>query len=1069
MLRITLLFTLVPVTLWCQTNVDRLVQELDFLGKGTVNSWKYSTDFSRDPTGVDFNDAGWKPLQLNESLFIDSCWIRRDVVLPERIMGEPIRGRIRFVLSVDDFGYLWINGQPKGRFPWDGDFELTTAPKAGQRYTMVIKAVNTGGPLRLIHAAIKADELQARSAVLEDLALSFRVGQKLLSFDTYQTSAARRFDPGIDRSSIDRNERLRLSQLLQNLALRVDVEALKQGRIADFETSVSAVRNALKPIGDVARRFTLVFNSNAHIDAAWLWRERETIEVCKNTFTSVLDMMDARPDFTYTQSSAAFYRWMQDLYPDVFERLRTRVRDGRWEVVGGMWIEPDCNLPSGESWMRHLLYAKRYFRRELGVDVKLGWNPDSFGYNWNMPQLYRAAGIDAFITQKIGWNDTNVFPHRVFWWEGPDGSRVLSYFPFDYVNEITDPYRLADWMRQFEANTGLQSMLVLFGVGDHGGGPSDEMLDRIERLKRLDVYPTVRYATAGSYIDWLKQQDLSTLPVWKDELYLEYHRGTLTTQAQTKASNRKGEALLTSAERFAALAMSSGQPYPAQELEDAWRILLFNQFHDILPGSSIREVYVDAAESYREMMEIGETVRSRSLKTLARAINTTEIGEGTPVVVFNPLAWQRKDVVRVPLPDMEQEYVIADVRGRVLPSQIVRTGRYTRELEFIASDVPSLGYATYVLKRGRRPAKPVPQDVRVDRAGLENQFFSVRIDTATGWLESIIDKRDSREILSGPGNRLQLLEDLPKAWDAWNIGWTGTEFPTTFRGAEIVEQGPVRVTMRITHDFRKPGTSAAYPTKDFPTSFFVQDVTLWNGIDRMDFRTNVDWWEDGTMLKVAFPLTVSDTSATYEIPYGHIQRTTLRRNSIDSAKFEVAAHRWADLSDSSYGVSLLNTSKYGYDVKGSVMRLSLLRSPRWPDPTADRGKHTIEYALYPHAGRWDAAHTVRRGYELNNPLICVLTDVHRGSIPLEHSFVQLEPDHLVLTTIKKAEDSRAWIVQWYNVRGKTAPATLTVPQKITRAVLSNALEEDGEVLTTDGPRVTVPVRPHAIVTLKLSF
>jgi alpha-mannosidase len=373
-------------------------------------------------------------------------------------------------------------------------------------------------------------------------------------------------------------------------------------------------------VADFAKTFTLYFDANAHIDAAWLWRKAETKEVVKNTFASVLNMMRARPDFTYTQSAAAYYQWVATSYPDLFQGIKERVADGRWEVTGGMWIEPDCNLPSGESWMRQILYAKRFFRKELGVDVSIGWNPDSFGYNDNMPMFYANAGITAFITQKIGWNEKNVFPYRLFWWESPDGSRVLSYFPFDYVNTIDDPFRLVDWSRQFEANTGMTKMMILFGVGDHGGGPSLDMIDRIERLKTLDVYPAIEYGTTATYLSWIKAQDLSRVPTWKDELYLEYHQGTYTTQAAMKQRNRQSEVLLTNAEKFSSIASLYGRPYDSDALAHAWQGVLFNQFHDLLPGSGIREIYLDAAE-----------VRAPVVARQNRRVGPAREGEGDPV------------------------------------------------------------------------------------------------------------------------------------------------------------------------------------------------------------------------------------------------------------------------------------------------------------------------------------------------------------------------------------------------------------------------------------------------------
>ncbi|HTP13599.1 MAG TPA: hypothetical protein VMM37_08205, partial [Bacteroidota bacterium] len=593
-----------------QSNVDKLVRALDSLSLASYDDWKVSPDLGKyspegDPTKPGFDDSSWKTLHLNQSIYPDSCWIRKDIIIPAKILGKPVTGPLRLIVSVDDYGFLWVNGISKGYFPWDGDFQITDNAKPGEKFTIAIRAVNTGGPLRLMTAKIESEEAQALRSTIENVSLSFRVGQKLLSFDTYQTSSNQKVDPGTDRSTIDKAEKRKLNDLLQLLATKIDLNAMANGPTEKFRSSVEEVRKDLKPIADYAKRFTLYFDANAHIDAAWLWRDLETIEVCKNTFNSVFNMMSARPDFTYTQSAAAYYDWMERYYPDTFRKIQEMVKEGRWEITGGMWVEPDCNLPNGISWSRHLLYAKRYFKEKFGVDVTIGWNPDSFGYNGNMPMLYLNAGIDAFVTQKIGWNATNVFPYRLFWWESDDGSKILSYFPFDYVNEVKNPYQLVDWMRQFEANTGMTKMMVLFGVGDHGGGPSIEMMQRIDELRKIDVYPTIEFGNTTNYLSWIKQRDLSTLPVWKDELYLEYHQGTFTTQANTKAENRKCEALLRDTELYSSLAALQGRPYNSDALESAWRLVLFNQFHDILPGSGIRENYIDAEAKYKQAKEIG--------------------------------------------------------------------------------------------------------------------------------------------------------------------------------------------------------------------------------------------------------------------------------------------------------------------------------------------------------------------------------------------------------------------------------------------------------------------------------
>ena len=1059
------LAVLLPFTLFGQSSVDKLVTQLESVSKGAIDNWKYSTNFSGDPTRPGFDDSGWAPIAIDQHLTIDSCWIRREVTLPDKMAGQATSGTVRFLVTVDDYGYLFVNGESKGYFPWDGEFELTKHAQPGQKFLLVIKAINTGGPLRLLRAQIVPGTDNPLAKTVEDFALGLKVAQKLLSTDTYQTNARVKVDPGVDKSRMDRQEKSRLNALLQTTAAGVDADALVSGSVDRFRMSLSAARTKLAPVADFVHRFTVYLDANAHIDAAWLWRSKETIMVCRNTFSSVMNMMAARPDFTYTQSSAAYYDWIERLYPDLFAQIQQRVKDGRWEVIGGMWVEPDCNLPSGESWARQLMYAKKYFRNKLGAEVKIGWNPDSFGYNQNMPSFYRNAGIDAFITQKIGWNETNVFPYRTFWWESPDGSRILSYFPFDYVNTIDNPYQLVDWMRQFEANTGFTKMLILFGVGDHGGGPSLEMLDRIDRLKTLDIFPKIEYGTAGKYIDWLRGNDLSGLPVWKNELYLEYHQGTFTTQAAMKRFNRSNEALLTNAEKVSSFASLSGRPYNAGALEAAWRDVMFNQFHDILPGSGIREVYADASATHREAESIGRFELSASLDHIASRVNTAALRHGTPFMVFNTLSWERTDLAAVNLRAGDADsYAVFDALGKEIPSQTVTTSRYERQVLFVAGRIPAFGYATFELRK--QPPRPLPGSAPSPFT-TENAIFRVSIDSVTGWVNSILDKRSGKELLAGPGNRIQLLEDLPKQWDAWNLGLTGNEFPTAFRGAEVAERGPVRTVVRLQRDYLKPGVKKDFPTEDFPSSFFTQDIILYNGLDRIDFTTEADWWEDHTMAKLAFPLAISDTVATYETPYGTIRRSTQMRNSIEQAQVEVPAARWADVSTDESGVSLINSAKYGYDIKGNTMRLSLLRSPKWPDPTADRGKHVISYSLYPHPGRWQSASTHQRGYEFNTPLLTVLTDAHRGKLPAAESFLSITPSNLVLTSVKKAEEGNAWVLQWYDVKGEPSDALVSLPFHPSRALKSSFLEEDGAPIGVKGNMITVPTIAHGIITVKV--
>ncbi|MGA9408116.1 MAG: glycoside hydrolase family 38 C-terminal domain-containing protein, partial [Bacteroidota bacterium] len=541
-----------------------------------------------------------------------------------------------------------------------------------------------------------------------------------------------------------------------------------------------------------------------------------------------------------------------------------------------------------------------------------------------------------------------------------------------------------------------------------------------------------------------------------------------TTQAKMKQFNRQNEELLTNAEKFSTLATLYGNVYDQQQLDNAWKDVLFNQFHDILPGSGIRENYIDATEKHKDAEKSGSFVLQKSLATIASTVGTSRLTKGTPVIVFNPLSWERTDVATVKLPEGDtSQYAVFETNGKEIPSQIVEKGLLERNVIFIAQNVPSFGFETFELRKQKATAGTMtPDDSSLT---IENEYFRVKVGRDSGWVESIVNKVTGQEFLDGNGNKLQLLEDKPKRWDAWNLGLTGKEYPLTLRRIDVVEHGPVRTVIRVVHDCLGPSFRRDYPTPDFPSSFFTQDIILYHGIYRVDFKTDVDWWEEHTMLKVAFPVTVRDSVATYEIPYGSIRRSTLMRNNWERARVEVPAERWADMSEDRFGVSLLNKSKYGYDIKGNTMRLSLLRSPLWPDPTADRGKHSIEYSLYPHPGTWKEANTEAAGYEFNYPLIVVTTGVHKGRLPTSGSLVQLNPANLVLTVLKKAEDSDAWIVQWYETQGEDAQAVLWLPRVPKKVVKSNFMEEDGAPVEFDGNTVRVKTKKNSVMTLKVTF
>ncbi|MBN2199228.1 MAG: alpha-mannosidase, partial [Candidatus Aminicenantes bacterium] len=853
-----------------------------------------------------------------------------------------------------------------------------------------------------------------------------------------------------------------------------DVRSLRGADPSALQSALDAFSRRTAAVAAFARERTVYAAGNSHIDLAWLWRWRETVEVARATFSTILDNMEEYPEIVYLQSQAQAYKWMEERYPELFERIRRMVKKGRWEIVGGMWVEPDCNLIDGESFVRQLLYGKRYFREKFGVEVTVGWNPDSFGYNANMPQLFRKAGLEAFVTQKISWNDTNVFPHHFFWWESPDGTRLLTYFPpTGYVGELRAE-EVLQGVRLFERNTGLRTPLILYGLGDHGGGPNREMLDRARAFGGQKIFPRLEHTTFQGFLGLFPPSVLESLPVWRDELYLEYHRGTFTTQAETKRFNRKSEVLLADTEKLSSLAWLTGGAYRRAEILQAWEKVLMNQFHDILPGSSIHAVYRDAKESYLEAHGLAERALNESLEHLASRIATDRGPEGRPLLVFNTLAWERDGLAAFPLEaGLAPGAKVFDDGGREIPCQIDPSGR---EASFLARRVPALGYRVFWL----RPEPNSPPSLaatgsgalRVEGTTLENEHVLVEIDPESGNIRRIFDKTNRRDVIAdgAEANRLQLLEDIPDRWDAWNIQYTGRQWNLDkARRVRIGRRGPVQVSIVVDKEFLGLSKTRREPASDFPSSFFSQEILLTAGVPQVEIRMKADWWEDHVLLKAAFPVAVSSREAFYEIPYAHIARPTSRVTDRERARFEVPALRWADLSDGAYGVSLLNESKYGHDIEGGVMRLTLLRSPLDPDPLADRGRHEFSYALYPHAGTWREADTVRRGHEFNTPLLARLLDRRAGDWPASQSFFGAEPSNVVLSAVKKAEDRDSLVLRLYEAEGTATRARLRFFRPPKEAHLLDLMENRLERLRLDGRAVDLEFGRSEIKSVELVY
>ncbi|MDZ7990710.1 MAG: alpha-mannosidase [Nostoc sp. EfeVER01] len=794
---------------------------------------------------------------------------------------------------------------------------------------------------------------------------------------------------------------------------------------------------------------------HAHLDLAWLWPVSETWNAAQNTFESVLKLQADFPELIFCHSSPALYAWIEEHRPDLFRTIQAQVAAGRWEVVGGMWVEPELNIIAGESIVRQLLYGQRYIQEKFGKFSTVEWVPDSFGFCATLPQFFANAGIEYFVTQKLRWNDTTKFDYGAFWWRSPDGSEVFSLMSAP-IGEAIDPVKMATYALEWQTQTGLSESLWLPGVGDHGGGPTRDMLETAQRWQKSPFFPDLEFTTAEKYLQQVVETRFiasvnnydsspaspsSSFPTWNDELYLEFHRGCYTTHADQKRWNRRCENLLYQAELFATLAtVSCGLTYPKAEIEAAWKLVLFQQFHDILPGSSITQVYTDALPQWQQVEQVGTKILQESLLAIASHITLSEPPkpDSLPIFVFNSLNWQRSEVISVALPTpptttptTTQGWQIYDASGNQLVSQLSESST----LLFLATKIPPVGYRIFWLS----PSLPTTDEInRVSPSFppllpdwiLENEFLRVVIDPDTGDLSSVFDKTYQREVLSGAGNQLQAFKDSGQYWDAWNIDPNYAQHPlpsTNLQSIQWLEQGPVQSRVRV--------------VRQLGESEFCQDYILQAGLPLLNIATTVNWQENHVLVKAAFPLNIEADFATYEIPCGAIRRPTKPQTPAEKAKWEVPALRWADLTAENtqtnttipnrYGVSLLNDCKYGYDSKPNQLRLTLLRSSNWPDSEADRGFHEFKYTLYPHAGSWQSAHTVRRGYELNIPLQVIFnwplaqpsattTDTIEGV-----SFLDLSAENLILMALKPSEDDQQQLIlRCYESHGETAELSL---------------------------------------------
>lgn len=808
---------------------------------------------------------------------------------------------------------------------------------------------------------------------------------------------------------------------------------------------------------------------HAHIDVAWLWTLAQTRQKAARTFHTVLRLMAEFPAYTFTQSQPQLYDYIRQDHPALFEAIQHAVADGRWEPTGGMWVEADCNLSGPESLARQFLLGRTFFQKHFGLQAEspILWLPDVFGYAWNLPQLIQQAGLDYFFTIKIGWSRYNRLPYDTFWWQGLDGTKVLTHFstakhPWqrsgNYNAEATPGEVLESW-RNFQQKDSSNHILMSYGYGDGGGGPTREMQ---ENLRHLQNFPGMPQVQQGKAIDFYRAIEAEAaengFPTWNGELYLELHRGTYTTQSRNKRANRRSEFLLHDAEFLAAYAAVANPdyPYPHDRLRRAWELVCLNQFHDIIPGSSIGQVYVDSLEQYAEVRRLGEQVREEALAALAQLMSSE-------VIITNPTAFTRRDLVF--WAEGERTEVLPFQKGSTSPNLI------PGEPHRIISQPVEGGWLLDVGEPAPYSVQPLDSlssnptgSLSVSPTHLENDFLRVELNEA-GDIVHLYDKANGRSIMppNAIANQWQAFEDRPLDWDAWDIDifyddkmWTADPAVSI----KVIESGPLRAALLI--------------ERQILNSRYTQRISLCHNSPRLDFATAIDWQERHILLKTAFPVDVLAPTATYEIQWGNVTRPTHRNTSWDWARFETCAQKWVDLSEGDYGVSLLNDCKYGHDIQdkapdGGVIRLTLLRSPTSPDPEADQGHHEFTYSLLPHHGRW-GLETMAQAYALNDPLRLYVTE-RPSSSPTQPkslpSLVSVDRPNVIIETVKQAEDGNGLIVRLYEAMRQRGVVTLKAGFEIAAVHQTNLLEENERPIPHQSNQVDIPIKPYQIITLRL--
>ncbi|MFD0962062.1 alpha-mannosidase [Paenibacillus chungangensis] len=1043
-----------------------------------IPSFRMWVDESADVGIMPPTDAEWQALAVGEHWggWDMTAWLKVDIVIPEQWRGLP-------VVCVFDIGrtgggntygfesLLYVNGVPYQGV--DSNHKEVFFPQEyiGKRTELLFK-VWCG--LSCWHNGIEEYfDLRVERAELTVLEPE--------ADDLYYTACAALGAVKV----LDKNNSSRPPLLAAIDRAFAGINWRFPGDEAFYASVSGACRSLKEELALLPRNNDVTVNciGHTHIDVAWLWRLKHTREKAARSFASVLRLMEQYPEYVFLQTQPQLYEDLERDYPELFRRIRQRVKEGRWEAEGAMWLESDCNIPSGESLVRQLLTGMRYYERQFGLSCQYLWLPDVFGYSWALPQILSKSGLKYFMTTKISWNIYNRFPHDTFLWRGIDGTEILTHYitttsagkrddtpiSYTYNGEIHADTVTGIW-EAYRDKAINHELLLAYGYGDGGGGPSREMLELRRRLEHMPGMPRTVTGRADEYFQRLGERVEETdryVHRWDGELYLELHRGTYTSQAYNKRMNRRMERLLHDAELLSLLdsTLSEGRDYPQAQLNESWKIVLRNQFHDILPGSSIKEVYEDCREEYAEAERLAEEVLLTGIGGLASLVNG---GAGsTPCwLIVNTLAAERDELIRLPWQAEFTGGQWCDADGEAVECERVKTKRGD-ELLLHVKGIPGSGYTTVTMQsvvanHGERASLDEPPIV-VHENGVSTPFYEIVWNEQGQWTR-MFDKRLQREIVKTGevANRLDVHEDKPHAHETWEIDifyyekmWQIDDL----QSVEVIENGRLRTVVAFTWRYGE--------------STVEQDVVFYTYNPRIDFVTRVDWQERQQLLKAAFPVDVQANKATYEIQFGHVERPTHWNTSWDYARFETCAQQWIDYSERGLGVSLLNNCKYGHDVRDGVMRITLIKSGIIPDPGADLGEHLFTYSLLPHGGDWFEAGTGEQARQLNSPLLVAPLQAERSvsakaaQLPGKISFLMCDARHVIVDTIKRAEDDDAWIIRCYEGAGTRGSARFELFAPIASLEEVNLMEREGTALPYDGHSFVSYFKPFQLKTFKL--